>query len=74
MKNRRQMITDAMRYAALGLVGFFTGFEIVKKRRLIEQGRCIGRGICSGCNIYEECRLPQALSKKQWEGNVNRKK
>ena len=65
MRNRRQIMTGALRYAVLGMVGFFTGSSIIKRRRLIKEGRCIERGICGGCKIYEDCRLPPALSRKQ---------
>ena len=64
-RNRRQMMIDTLRYVALSLIGFFVGSSIVKRRRLIKEGKCIERGICGGCKIYEDCRLPQALSRKQ---------
>ncbi len=76
-QNRRQMMKGSLRYAVLSLVGFFAGFEIVKRRRLKSQGKCIARGICAGCEIYKDCRLPQALSKKQFfaeKNNADRKK
>ena len=65
MRNRRQMMTGTLRYAVLSLVGFFAGYAIVKRRRLIKEGKCVNRGICAGCNVYKNCRLPQALSRKQ---------
>ena len=65
IKSRRQMMAGVLRYAALGLVGYFAGSAIVKRRRLIKEGKCIERGICSGCKVYQDCRLPPALSKKQ---------
>lgn len=64
-RNRRQMMTGTLRYAVLGLIGFVTGSAITKRRRLIKEGKCIARGICGGCELYEDCRLPQALSRKQ---------
>ena len=66
-----------LRYTALGLVGFCAGLAIVKRRRLIKEGKCIERGICGGCKVYEDCGLPQALSKKQFlieKNNADRKK
>ena len=74
--NRRQMIKGALRYGTLGLVGFFAGSAVVKRRRLIKEGKCTERGICGGCKIYDECQLPPALSKKQFldrKNNANRK-
>ena len=65
-QNRRQMIKCSLRYAVLGVVGFFVSSEIVKRRRLIREGKCIGQGICGDCKLYEDCRLPPALSKKQY--------
>ena len=68
------MMVSTLRYAVLGLVGFFAGSAIVKRRGLIKEGKCIDRGLCGGCKLYEDCRLPQALSKKQFvieKNNVN---
>jgi len=77
MRNRRQMMIGTFRYSVLSLVAFFTGSSIIKRRRLIKEGKCIQQGICRGCKIYEDCRLPQALSKKQFfieKNDVDRKK
>ena len=76
MRNRRQIMTGVLRYAVLSLVGFFAGSEIVKRRRLIKEGKCINLGICRDCKLYEGCRLPAALSKKQFfieKNNANGK-
>lgn len=76
MRNRRQMMTGTLRYAALSLVGFVAGSSIIKRRRLMKQGKCISQGICNGCKIYEDCKLPSALSKKQFlieKSNAKRK-
>jgi len=75
-RNRRQMMTGTLRYTVLSLVGFFAGSSIIKRRRLIKEGKCIDRGICGGCKIYEDCQLPPALSRKQIlieKNNANRK-
>ena len=66
IKNRREMMTGTLRYAVLGVVGFFSGSSIAKRRRLVREGKCTDRGICGGCELYEGCRLPAALSKKQF--------
>lgn len=62
--NRRHLLVGAARYAALGFVGFITGATLVRRRRLLLEGKCINRGICAYCDIYEGCRLPLALSSK----------
>ncbi len=75
-RTRRQMMTDALRYTVLGLVGFFAGSAIIKRHRLIKEGKCIDRGICGGCKLYGDCQLPPALSKKQFfieKNNANGK-
>ncbi len=75
-QSRRQMITDTFRYAALSVIGFFAGSAIIKRHRLINEGKCLNRGICGGCKLYKDCRLPSALSKKQFfieKNNGNRK-
>ena len=63
--NRRLLIQKALRYAALAVLGFAAGGAIMKNRKLSREGKCANRGICTGCGIYKNCRLPQALSKKQ---------
>ncbi len=63
-QSRRYIIQDALRYAALTVLGGAAGGAIVKKRRLLKEGKCVNRGICAGCDVYSNCRLPQALSKK----------
>ena len=76
IKSRRQMMAGVLRYAALGLVGYFAGSAIVKRRRLIKEGKCTDRGICGDCKVYESCQLPAALSKKEFfhrKNNANRK-
>ncbi len=63
-QSRRYIIQDALRYAALTVLGVAAGSAIVKKRRLLKEGKCVNRGICAGCDVYKNCRLPQALSRK----------
>jgi len=65
MRDRRQIIRGALRYAGLAFLGFVTAGAIVKKRRLQKEGKCVNLGICAGCDTYRICRLPQALSRKQ---------
>jgi len=52
-------------------------FIKMRNRRQMMKGKCIARGICAGCKIYEDCRLPQALSRKQIlieKNNADKKK
>ncbi len=64
-QNRRNLLAGVLRYATLGLVGFIAGSAFTKRRRLLKEGKCIDRGICGGCELYGDCQLPQALSRKQ---------
>ncbi|RKY08015.1 MAG: hypothetical protein DRP65_09685 [Planctomycetota bacterium] len=65
IQSRRELLTGALRYSALGVSGMLGGWSFVKKRRLKRQGKCINAGICRGCRVYERCGLPAALSAKQ---------
>ncbi|MFC1677156.1 hypothetical protein ACFL3G_08860 [Planctomycetota bacterium] len=62
--DRRNILADLLRYSALAVVGFVTGAALIKRRRLLREGKCVSKGICSGCDIYKDCSLPQALSRK----------
>ncbi len=64
-QNRRNFLGDTVRYAVLALVCFVAGFAFMKRRKLLQEGNCINQGICGGCELYKNCRLPQALSRKQ---------
>ena len=65
MRDRRRIIQNALRYAVLTVLGFVAGGTIVKKRKLSKEDKCVNRSICAGCSVYTNCRLPQALSRKQ---------
>ena len=64
-QSRRNFLRNAVRYAVLALVCFVAGSAFTKRRKLLQEGNCINQGICGGCGVYENCRLPQALSRKQ---------
>jgi len=64
-KSRRKMIFKGLRYVAVGLLGVTAAGQISKRRRLVKEGKCENRGICAGCGVYDQCQLPQALSRKQ---------
>jgi hypothetical protein len=64
-QTRRHLLVNAGRYAVLGLVAFLTGGLLIKRRRLLRESNCVNRGICGGCQLSADCKLPQALSRKQ---------
>ena len=64
-RDRRSVIKEVLRYITLAFLGFAAAGAIVKKRRLLKEGKCLNRGICAGCGVYSNCRLPQAMSRKQ---------
>ena len=64
-RDRRKVIQAVLRYIALVFLVFAATGAIAKKRRLLKEGKCVNRGICAGCGSYRNCRLPQALSRKQ---------
>jgi hypothetical protein len=61
---RRQLITRALRHASLVLLGAGGGAAVVKRRRLVREGKCLNQGICRDCPVFDECGLPRALSTK----------
>lgn len=63
--NRRQLIAKWMRVGLLGVIASVTGYSIIKRRRLIREGKCINKSICCDCSAFGECNLPAALSAKQ---------
>ncbi len=72
IQDRRKLLAGALRCSALVVVGFVTGSALIKRRRLLGEGKCVSRGICGGCDIYKDCSLPQALSRKHFlSENVN---
>jgi len=62
VRNRRQLLAEVLRYATLGILGAVGGSVLVKRHRLVREGKCINGGICRGCAVLEGCSLPQALS------------
>jgi hypothetical protein len=64
-RSRRSLFAGVLRCGALGLLGVAGAGTAVKRRRLIEQGRCTGDGLCHGCGALQDCRLPLALYAKE---------
>ena len=63
--DRRYVLRAALRIATFGLLGGVGAAAIAKRQRLVREGKCVSFGICRDCKVYEDCRLPQALSRKQ---------
>ena len=62
VQNRRQLLTEALRYTTLGVFAVAGGSVLVKRHRLVREGKCINGGICRDCTVLKRCSLPQALS------------
>ncbi len=62
---RRQVLQRSLRYAAGGLLALAGGSTVIKRRRLLREGKCLNRGICGQCRLIADCALPRALSVKQ---------
>jgi hypothetical protein len=65
IQNRRKLLTDALRFAGVGLLSLVSIASVLKRKGLKYEGDCINSSICGGCRIYEDCGLPQAISRKQ---------
>lgn len=61
---RRRLIVDMLRNASLAVLGLAGGAVVMKRRRLLREGKCLNQGICRDCGVYEDCGLPRALSVK----------
>ena len=59
---RRQLITRLLRHASLAVLGLAGGAAVLKRRRLLRDGKCLNRGICRDCGVFAGCGLPRALS------------
>ncbi len=68
---RREFLANGLRYTALGAMAFLGGAAMLKRRRLVKEGKCIGGQICRGCEILTPCALPQALSIKKVLGKAS---
>jgi hypothetical protein len=62
LQARRQFVTRALRNAGLALLALGGGAVVVKRRRLLREGKCLNRGMCRDCGAFEDCGLPRALS------------
>ena len=64
LQDRRGLLRDIIRYAALIGLGVIGG-AAVRRRRALRDGDCLNRGICRGCEALDDCGLPQAVSARQ---------
>jgi hypothetical protein len=64
LHTRRQLIVRTLRNASLALLGVAGGAAVVKRRRLLREGKCLNLGLCRECGVFEQCGLPRALSTK----------
>lgn len=62
LQARRQFVTRALRETGLALLALGGGAAVVKRRRLLREGKCLSRGMCRNCAVFEDCGLPRALS------------
>lgn len=62
LQARRQFVMRTLRNASLALLGLGGGAVVVKRRRLLREGKCLNSGMCRTCGVFEDCGLPRALS------------
>lgn len=68
---RRQLFRRVLRHASLAVLGAGGGLAVIKRRRLVREGKCVNNGVCSGCGAFGECGLPRALSAKQASARIH---
>jgi hypothetical protein len=59
---RRLFITRVLRNASLAVLGLAGGATVMKRHRLLREGKCPNQGICRDCEAFDDCGLPRALS------------
>ncbi len=59
---RRQFIRRVLRNVSLAVLSLAGGAVVVKRRRLLREGKCLNQGMCRDCEVFDECGLPRALS------------
>jgi len=64
MPSRRQIFAGAVRNVTGALLAGVGAAVLMKRHRLVREGKCANRGICRGCEVFDRCGLPAALSAK----------
>jgi hypothetical protein len=59
---RRRFIQQTLRNISLAVLGLAGGATVLKRRRLLREGKCLNLGICRNCAVFADCGLPRALS------------
>ncbi len=59
---RRRFVSRALRGVSLALLGIGGAAVILKRRRLLREGKCLNSGMCRECEVFVDCGLPRALS------------
>jgi hypothetical protein len=62
---RRGVLRSFARFGVVSLLGGLGVFGVVKRRRLLRDGKCVGLGACGGCGAFSDCGLPLAIAEKQ---------
>jgi hypothetical protein len=59
---RRLFVKRLLRNASLAVIGVAGGTAVMKRRRLLREGKCLNQGMCRRCEVFDDCGLPRALS------------
>lgn len=62
LQARRRFVTRVLRNASLAVLGLGGGAIVLKRRRLLREGKCLNSGMCKECAAFDDCGLPRALS------------
>ncbi|HEV57798.1 MAG TPA: hypothetical protein ENN87_09945 [Phycisphaerales bacterium] len=68
VRNRREVLARATRWATLGLLGGLVAGAAARDRRLRRQGICPNQGLCAGCGVLGRCDLPPARQARSNRG------
>lgn len=66
--NRRDFFRGGVRYALLTALGAVSAVLFKRSGGKLSGQTCIKQGVCSACTAFAGCGLPQALSRKQTQG------
>lgn len=62
---RREFFRTAGRAGSLGALALLAGRLLGRRSRRRTGETCINNGLCRKCRVFDDCRLPQALSAKK---------